>query len=111
MNFYKISSAFPDRNYIEFVKNITAQDNFLVASISRSPFLLAKAAILKGKKYTVGIAEDIRKASPYFEEDNSRAELVVEDKNLITNPGTEFKMKLSMNGRSLIMLLTNSQSM
>jgi|GEM_PF-6575520 len=107
MNFYKISSAFPDRNYIEFVKNITAQDNFLVASISRSPFLLAKAGILKGKKYTVGIAEDIRKASPYFEEDNYRAELVVEDKNLITAPGAAFKMNLSMNGRALMMLLKN----
>lgn len=102
MNFYKISSAFPDRNYIEFVKNITAQDNFLVASISRSPFLLAKAGILKGKKYTVGIAEDIRKASPYFEEDNYRAELVVEDKNLITARGAAFKMNLSMNGRALM---------
>lgn len=85
-----IQNVLEDNDYIDFVKNISSQENFIVASISSSPFLLAKAGLLKGKKYTVGIAEEHIKASPYFEEENYRDEPVVEDKNLITATGRGF---------------------
>ena len=77
-------------DYIRFIKDFSSQEGFVIASISSSPFLLAKAGVLKGKKYTVGMYEEDRKASPYFEEENFVGELVVEDGNLITAWGSAF---------------------
>ncbi|WP_042147800.1 DJ-1/PfpI family protein [Paucisalibacillus sp. EB02] len=76
--------------YIQFIKEISSQEGFVVASISSSPYLLAKAGVLKGKRYTVGLYEEARKATPYFEEENYVEELVVEDRNLITSRGSAF---------------------
>lgn len=77
-------------DYIRFIKEITSQQGFVIASISSSPYLLAKAGVLKGKKYTVGLYEEARKSSPYFEEENFVGELVVEDGNVITAWGSAF---------------------
>ena len=41
-------------SYIDFIQNITRQDNFIIGSISSSPALLAKAGVLKNKNFTVG---------------------------------------------------------
>lgn len=76
--------------YTSFIENISAQKDFIIAAISSSPYLLAKAGVLKGKKYTVGLAEKLRKESPYFEEENYVSELVVTDGNLITAWGSAF---------------------
>jgi protein deglycase len=62
----------------------------VIASISSSPFLLAKAGLLKGKHYTVGITEEARILSGVFESDNYSDELVVQDGKLITARGRGF---------------------
>ena len=77
-------------SYIDFIQNITRQDNFIIGSISSSPALLAKAGVLKNKNFTVGLVEEARTASRVFDDANYLEELVVQDGNLITARGSAF---------------------
>jgi len=85
-----IFNVLPNTVYTDFIQNISKQDNFIIASISSSPALLAKAGLLKNKKYTVGLMEEARKASGLFEGANYIDELIVQDGNLITARGSAF---------------------
>ena len=77
--------------YIDFIKRIAMQhDDFIIASISSSPALLAKAGLLTNKNYTVGLLEKARKELVFFEEANYVNEPVVKDGNLITARGSAF---------------------
>lgn len=76
--------------YTDFIKKISSQDNFITASISSSPALLAKAGLLKNKQYTVGLLEEARVKSGLFEGAKYLDELVVQDGNLITAWGSAF---------------------
>jgi protein deglycase len=62
----------------------------VIASISSSPFLLAKAGLLKGKKYTVGMLETDRMKTRVFESENYSEETVVQDGKFITARGSGF---------------------
>ena len=62
----------------------------VIASISSSPFLLAKAGILRGKQYTVGMTEENMEKVGVFEKENYSDELVVQDGNIITARGRGF---------------------
>lgn len=79
-----------ESKYIEFIKQVASQENIIMASISSSPLLLAKAGILKNKKYTVGLLEKDRDDSGVFEKANYVDELVVQDGNIITAFGSGF---------------------
>ena len=62
----------------------------LIASISSSPYLLAKAGILKGRKYTVGLTKEAREALGVFEQDYYSDDIVVQDGKFITAVGRAF---------------------
>jgi protein deglycase len=72
-----------------FLKEIESRVS-VIASISSSPFLLAKAGMLKGRKYTVGMLEADRKKTGVFECENYSEELVVQDGKFITARGSGF---------------------
>ncbi|CAM4049979.1 DJ-1/PfpI family protein [Mesobacillus zeae] len=74
---------------INFIRKV-AKEETIIASISSSPFLLAKAGILKGKKYTVGMTPENMESSGIFEKENYSEELVVKDGNVITARGRGF---------------------
>lgn len=76
--------------YTDFIKKISNQDNFIIASISSSPALLAKAGLLKNKNFTVGLLEEARRKLGLFEDANYLGELVVQDGNIITAWGSAF---------------------
>jgi protein deglycase len=84
-----ISILFDEQKWFEFIRKAT-NENTIVASISSSPFLLAKAGVLKGKKYTVGLTEETIEEFGVFEKENYSSELVVQDGNLITARGRGF---------------------
>jgi 4-methyl-5(b-hydroxyethyl)-thiazole monophosphate biosynthesis len=86
--------------YVDVVAGLATQDR-VVAAISSSPLLLARAGILKGKKYTVGLSADGRTASGCFEEENYSDDLVVRDGNLITARGRAFIEFGGVLGRAL----------
>ena len=74
---------------IDLVKEAASKD-MVIAAISSSPTLLAKAGILKDRKFTVGMPEEGRTKLGIFEEKNYSDELVVRDGNIITARGKAF---------------------
>ncbi|MDQ1144240.1 4-methyl-5(b-hydroxyethyl)-thiazole monophosphate biosynthesis [Bacillus sp. SORGH_AS 510] len=78
-----------ETNLFEFL-SLLEKNVSVIASISSSPFLLAKAGILKGKKYTVGMTAEDRNLSGVFEREHYSDELVVQDGKLITARGRGF---------------------
>lgn len=86
MNIFSLKN---EDEIIHFI-NETAKEEIMIASISSSPYLLAKAGVLKGKKYTVGLTLEARKGSGVFEAENYSEELIVQDGNIITARGRGF---------------------
>lgn len=74
---------------IDLVKEAASKD-MVIAAISSSPTLLAKAGILEGRKFTVGMPEEGRTTLGIFEEKNYSDEVVVRDGNIITARGKAF---------------------
>ncbi|WP_210367460.1 DJ-1/PfpI family protein [Bacillus sp. REN3] len=86
--------------YIDFIKQAAVKAK-VIAGISSSPLLLAKAGVLTGKKYTAGLTKQFMEASGVFDLDNYSQELVVQDGNLITARGRGFIKFASFLGRGL----------
>ncbi|MDM5153709.1 DJ-1/PfpI family protein [Bacillus sp. DX1.1] len=78
-----------EEKLFNFIKRVATKER-VVASISSSPLLLAKAGVLKGKKYTVGLTEENMNKLGVFEKENFSEELVVQDGNVITARGRGF---------------------
>lgn len=74
---------------IDLIKEAASKD-IVIAAISSSPTLLAKAGILEGRKFTVGMPEEGRTKLGIFEEKNYSDEVVVCDGNIITARGKAF---------------------
>lgn len=85
---------------IEFLQEIENKIN-VIASISSSPYLLAKAGILKGKKYTIGMTKENREMTGVFERENYCESLIVQDGNLITVRGRAFVRFATLFGNAL----------
>ena len=75
-----------DKKTIDFLKGCKGKD-LLIAAISSSPLLLAKAGLLSGKKYTAGIFQEMFELFDFLEKDNYIIRPVVEDGNIITALG------------------------
>lgn len=78
-----------DKALIDFIKRIESQVT-TIGSISSSPYLLAKAGVLKGKRYTIGMTKEARDKTGIFEKDNYSEDLVVQDGKVITARGRGF---------------------
>jgi 4-methyl-5(b-hydroxyethyl)-thiazole monophosphate biosynthesis len=91
-----ISTLFDNQDLIQFLQKFIDRD-IVIASISSSPYLLAKAGLLKGRRFTVGMLEEHRAQTGVFDEELFSHELVVQDGDLITARGRgfiEFGLKL-----------------
>ncbi|KIL51096.1 DJ-1/PfpI family protein [Jeotgalibacillus campisalis] len=73
----------------EFVKQVNSSET-VIASISSSPLLLAKAGLLRGRKFTVGLTEEAIENLGVFEKENYSEDVVVKDGNIITARGRGF---------------------
>lgn len=62
----------------------------VIASISSSPYLLAKAGVLKEKNYTVGLSLEAIKQLEVFDLGYYKDDLVVQDGSIITARGRGF---------------------
>ena len=78
-----------EKTLIDFIGDIESKVT-IIGSISSSPYLLAKAGVLKGKKYTIGMTEEDREKSVILEKENYSEELVVQDGKVITARGRGF---------------------
>lgn len=78
-----------EKALVDFIGKIRSQVT-TIGSISSSPYLLAKAGVLKGKRYTIGMTEEDRDKSGMLEKENFSEELVVQDGKVITARGRGF---------------------
>ena len=82
--------ALYDDRLIDFLKS-GINTNVVFAAISSSPLLLAKAGVLKGKKFTSGFFMQMAEVYPFIEKENFTHEGVVCDGNVITGIGMFFR--------------------
>ena len=80
-----------DDEYKAFLQQFVNRDDILIASNSISPALLARAGLLKGKKFCVGMYEEAREQLDFFDYDNQQRAPIVVDGNVITAMGMAFR--------------------
>ncbi len=79
-----------DEKIIGFLRGLKDQ-NILIASISSSPMLLAKAGLLNGVAYTSGVWEEINRHFDFIPKEGNLHQPLVKDKNIITAIGFAFR--------------------
>lgn len=79
-----------DNKLIDFIKSGAGTD-VVFAAISSSPLLLAKAGILKGKKFTAGFFMQMSELLPFIEKENFVHKGIICDENVITGIGMFFR--------------------
>ena len=82
--------ALYDDRLIDFLRS-GINTNVVFAAISSSPLLLAKAGVLKGKKFTAGFFMQMAEVFSFIEKQNFTHEGVVCDGNVITGIGMFFR--------------------
>ena len=80
-----------DDAYKNFLQQFIGRDDIVIASNSISPTLLARAGLLKGKKFCVGMFEEARDKFDFFEYENQQRTPIVVDGNIITAMGMAFR--------------------
>ena len=82
--------ALYDDRLIDFLKSGINTD-VVFAAISSSPLLLAKAGVLKGKKFTAGFSMQMTEVYSFIEKENFIHQGIVCDGNVITGIGMFFR--------------------
>lgn len=89
-----------EEKLFNFIRDMESKVS-LIASISSSPYLLARAGVLKGKNYTVGLTEEARESLGIFEREHYSDDLVVQDGKIITAIGSGFIQFAKSIGKAL----------
>ena len=74
----------------EFLESFANDTTFIIGAICAGPVFLAKAGLLKNKKYTASLYAEMMELFSFVEEDNFLPQSVVEDENIITAVGSAF---------------------
>ena len=82
--------ALYDKKLIDFLKTCIGTET-VFAAISSSPLLLAKAGILKNRKFTAGFFMQMAEVFPFVEKENFIHKGIVCDGNVITGIGMFFR--------------------
>jgi len=91
-----IGPALQDEKLNSFLRELGKQD-ILITAISSAPLLLAKAGLLKDTKFTGGIWQNFFDYFEFLPRKNFKAQVVLQDKNIITAVGfahQEFARKI-----------------
>ena len=81
-----IGPALQDEKLISFLRSLNEQD-ILIAAISSSPLLLAKAGLLNDTKFTGGIWQNFFDYFEFLPRENFQPKVLVQDKQIITAIG------------------------
>jgi len=84
-----IGTLVDEQELLYFIQTLDSQ-GAVIASISSSPYLLAKAGVLKDKYYTVGLPLEGMKQLGVFDLRYYSDELIVQDGRIITARGRGF---------------------
>jgi putative intracellular protease/amidase len=85
------SAVIFDDEYKAFLRQFIGREDILIAGISISPALLARAGLLKDKKFCVGMYEEAREMLNFFDFENLQRAPVIVDGNVITAMGMAFR--------------------
>lgn len=84
------TEVFKDKKIFDFLSSFVGNNDFPIGAICSGPMLLARAGILKGKKFTASIFMDFFDFCPFLDKDNFVAAPVVVSGNVVTAGGNNF---------------------
>lgn len=90
-----------DDRYINFLRQFKNNESIIIASISSSPILLAKAGVLEGKKYCAGLFEEDIDEYDFLDSDYIVKTPLVTDGNIVTAIGLAYREFAIEVGRKL----------
>lgn len=90
-----------DNRYINFLKQFKNNESIVIASISSSPILLAKAGVLEGKNYCAGLFEEDFDKYDFLNRDYIIKTPLVTDGNIVTAIGMAYREFALEVGRKL----------
>ncbi|RQW12245.1 DJ-1/PfpI family protein [Paenibacillus rhizophilus] len=86
-----ITTLYDNNDLIDFIRRCADYNKeLIIASISSSSYLLARAGLLEERKYTIGMYEEDRNQTGIFNKKNYCHDLVVQDGNVLTARGRGF---------------------
>ncbi|MCH1965443.1 DJ-1/PfpI family protein [Paraclostridium sordellii] len=80
-----------DNRYINFLEKFRDNKDIIIASISSSPILLARAGVLNKKKYCIGLYEEDIDKYDFLDRESILKEPIVEFDNIITVLGLAYR--------------------
>lgn len=78
-----------DEKLISFLSSFNDNSEFIIGAICSAPIFLAKAGLLKGKKYINNLYMDFNERISFIELENRVLKPIVVDGNIITAAGSE----------------------
>lgn len=90
-----------DDRYISFLSNLKDDNDIVIASISSSPILLAKAGLLNGKQFCAGLFEEDIDKYDFIDRKSMLRQPIVVDENIITALGLAYREFAIEVGRKL----------
>lgn len=84
------TDVFKDQKLFEFLSSFSEKQNFPIGAICSGPMLLARAGVLKGRKFTASIFMDFFDFCPFLEKEHYVAAPVVVSGNVVTAGGSNF---------------------
>lgn len=84
------TNVFQDKDLFAFLSTFCDNNQFPIGAICSGPMFLAKAGVLKGKKYTASIFMNFFDFCPFLEKENYVAAPLVVSGNIVTAGGSNF---------------------
>lgn len=85
-----LTEVFKDRKIFDFLSSFKGNDSFPIGAICSGPMLLARAGVLKGRKYTASVFMDFFDFCPFLDKDDYVAAPAVVSGNVVTAGGSNF---------------------
>lgn len=87
-----IRQSIRDEKLMEFLRGLEGNETFPIGAICAGPIYLAKAGLLKDKKFTNSMYLEMNERLPFIDMENIRYQPVVEDGNVITAQGDAYRL-------------------
>ncbi len=84
------TEVFKDKKIFDFLGSFNGNTHFPIGAICSGPMLLARAGILKNKKFTASIYMDFFDFCPFLDKENYVAAPAVVSGNIVTAGGSNF---------------------
>lgn len=87
-----IRQSIRDEKLMDFLRSLEGNETFPIGAICAGPLYLAKAGLLKDKKFTNSMYLEMNERLPFIDMENIQYQPVVEDGNVITAQGDAYRL-------------------